>query len=366
MQPHVVHVIAGLGLGGAERMLVNLVGYERPEKPRQTVVNLLPDGEFRTIIQEKGVALRSLGLSRPTQAVSGAWRLARLFRELEPSAIQSWMYNADLMSYWAWQWSGLKRTVPLYWGVRCSDMDLARYPRRLRLTVQACARRSGRVSGIVVNSRAGVSAHRDLGYDTRRVTVIENGIDLRVFRPDPAAGQAARRALDIAPDATIVLHVARVDPMKDHALMLKVAAARPDLTFLAVGTGTQALTGPPNVRGLGPRQDMPALYNAADIAILTSAFGEGFPNVLGEAMACGTPVVTTEVGDAAVLVDNTGQAVPTGDDRAFVTALDTLLKTLDTLPNPRRRIEEHYSLHRAVDRFDRLHIHRDTTKTEPA
>lgn len=351
---HVVHVIAGLGLGGAERSLINLVNHDRPDRPRQSVINLLGGESFEATIQQKAAALHTIGMERPHQVLSGIRRLTRLLRELQPDAIQSWMYNADLMTYWAWRRARLRGTR-LYWGVRCSDMDLSQYSRRLRWTVTACAKRSGNVTGIVANSHAGKSVHQHLGYRSPLFEVIENGIDINTFRLMPESRQQRRDEFGVTAERPMALHVARVDPMKDHALLQAVARQRPDIDFVAIGTGTAGLDGPANLKGVGPRSDLPQCYAAADVAILTSAYGEGFPNVLGEAMACGLPVVTTDVGDAAHIVGDTGRIVPPRDAAAFSAALDDVLTDPARLADPRSRIVQRFTLDRAVARFDALH-----------
>lgn len=354
--PHVVHVIAGLGLGGAERMLANLVSAAGPDRPRQTVVNLLGDGAFGSAIANAGVPLHALNIRRPTDAPLGVRRLARLLRELSPDVIQSWMYNGDLLAYWGWRFSGLRHRSRLYWGIRCSDMDQQKYSRRMRWTVQAGARRSHLPTGIVANSHAGAAVHKALGYQPQRMMVIENGIDIQKFKPDAAARSQRRRDWGVGDSDVVVLHVARVDPMKDHGLLLRAAQARPDLHFVAAGLGTDRLDGPPNMRGLGAQAEIASLYAAADLFLSTSAYGEGFPNVVGEAMATGLRTVATDVGDTARIIGDTGDITAPGDLPGLLTALDRQVAAMPAdAPAPRDRITRLYSLERAVRRFDTLH-----------
>jgi len=353
--PHVVHVIAGLGLGGAERMLANLVSAPRPQAPRQTVINLLGDGALDQAIRDAGVSLHVLNIRRPADAPLGVRRLARLLRELSPDVIQSWMYNADLLAYWGWRHSGLRQRSRLYWGIRCSDMNQQHYGRRLRWTVRAAARRSHLPTGIVANSHAGAAVHEALGYSAEHMMVIENGIDIQRFKPDTAARAQRRQDWGLGDSDPVILHVARVDPMKDHALLLKAAQARPDLHFVAAGLGTEHLDGPPNLRGLGAQADVGGLYAAADLFLSTSAYGEGFPNVVGEAMASGLCTVATDVGDTARIVGDAGEICRPGDLPALLTAIDRQIATPADPDVPRGRISRLFSLDRAVARFDSLH-----------
>jgi glycosyltransferase involved in cell wall biosynthesis len=161
-----------------------------------------------------------------------------------------------------------------------------------------------------------------------RIAIVHNGIDTDAMRPDAEAGRAQRRAWGIAEDAFVIGCVARLDPMKDHANLLAAAAsfARTDdrARFVCVGDGPSAyrdqLAALARSQGLegrltfaGEMADVKAAYNAFDIATLSSAYGEGFPNVIAEAMACGIPVVATDVGDARAIVGEFGEVVPSRD-----------------------------------------------------
>ncbi len=361
--PLVMHVIAGLGVGGAERMLAALVAAPRAAPHRQIVVDLVGGGPLAADIRAAGIAVEELGLRSPLALPRTIRTLAALIDTHRPAAVQTWMYYADLIGLWAFARARRRGDARLYWGVRCSDMDLGRYGRRLRWTIAACARRAARPDAVVANSFAGRDVHRRLGYAPRAFPVIPNGIDTARFRPDAAARGATRAALGIDPAATVAIHAARVDPMKDHGNLLALAAARPETIFLAVGKDTETLAGPPNVRALGRRRDMPALYAAADLVLSTSAFGEGFPNVIGEGMASGLVPLVTDVGDARRIVGETGAVVPPRDPQALAAALAAL--TADGGDPARRgaaaraRIADNFSLARCVAAFDALHLRGD-------
>ena len=358
----VLHVIPGLGTGGAEHMLATLVTAKRDVPIEQAVVNLMAGGELAAGIRTAGVAVHELGMTGAATFPGTVLRLAAIIREIKPDAIQSWLYYGDLIALLALGLSGRRSQTRLYWGIRCSDMDQSQYRAALRYTIAACARLSARPDAVVANSFAGRDVHTRLGYAPRAFPVIPNGIDTRRFRPDPDARRRIRNELGIADDKPLVAHVARIDPMKDHDSLLAAAAALPQIEFVAVGTGTESLRAPPNVKCLGRRGDVAAIYAASDVALSTSAFGEGFPNVIAEAMASGVPVVATDVGDTRRIVGDTGVSLPPRAVPQIVAAIQHLSDETGVPREQRRarcrsRIVEHFSLEKAVAAFDALHLH---------
>lgn len=359
----VMHVIPGLGAGGAENMLANLVTAERGYPIRQEVVNLMrPGGIMAQRIRGAGIAVSELGATSSASFLPAVLQLAHLIRTRRPRVIQSWLYYGDLAAYWALHLSGRRAATCLYWGVRASDMDQTRYGVSLRLAIRACAFHSPGPDAIIANSHAGRAEHERIGYRSKHFVVIPNGIDTQKFRPDAAARARVRARLAIAPDAPVVIHSARVDPMKDHATLLEAAAQLPEVTFVLVGLGTQDLPPHANAVPLGLQTDMPELYAAADLAVSTSAFGEGFPTVLGEAMATGLSVVATDVGDTRLLVGDVGIIVPPRDSARIAAAIRDLLAAPAATraargAAARARIERVFSLATAVRRFDDLHLH---------
>ena len=364
--PTVLHIIPGLGTGGAEHALAALITAKRMQPFFQVVVNLLGssagDSPIAEAIRKAGIPIHQFNGRPPLGFLTILFRLCGLIRQMRPTAIQSWLYYADLASLWALELSGQRATTRLYWGIRSSDMDQSRYRRALGWTIKACAKRSARPDAVVANSFAGRDVHRALGFTPRAFPVIPNGIDTRRFRPDASVRAPMRAQLGVADGKPLVIHVARVDPMKDHTSLVAVATALPHIQFVMVGSGTEQIDAPKNLMALGMRHDMPDLFAAADLSLSTSIFGEGFPNAVAEAMACGVPVVATNVGDSNRIIGDIGATVSPRDVTAMVAAINSLLaepeiKRAARAAAARRRIEERYSLDRMVRAFDALHLH---------
>jgi glycosyltransferase involved in cell wall biosynthesis len=329
-----LHVISGLGVGGAESMLASLTVSKQAAGVQQHVVALTHGGEHAQL-----------------------YRLSRLIAQVRPRTVQSWMYHADMAATFALALSGRWSSTSLVWGIRCSDMDLSRYRPGLRFVVRAAALLSWLPRAIIANSHTGARVHLALGFRPPRMVVIENGIDTTRFAPDPGGRSELRAQLGIPPDRQVAISVARVDPMKDHGLLLAAMRRSPDVTCILVGKDTDKLDLPANVIGLGLRRDVDRLLPAADIIVSSSAFGEGFSNALAEGMAAGLVPITTAVGDCAEIVGDTGIVVPPGNEDALVSALASL-RGADTARGgelARARIVSMFSLKRSIDRFDDIH-----------
>jgi glycosyltransferase involved in cell wall biosynthesis len=359
-RPKVLHVIPGLGLGGAEAMLTSLATAPG-RRTEPIVVDLLKGGANAERLRAAEIPLYEFGMGGAVGFLFALRRLARLIREQRPQVVQGWMYYGDLAAALALGRSGRRGATRLLWGVRCSDMEIARYGLSLRMAVAACRRFSHVPDAVIANSEAGRRVHQARGYRARRFAVIENGIDTERFRPDAAARDATRKALGIAPETQLAILPARVDPMKDHDGFLAALDRLPGVTGVAVGLGTDRLPARPNLIGLGSRADMAALYNAADLMLLSSAYGEGFSTVLGEAMACGRSAVVTDVGDSARIVAETGAVVPPRDPAALAQAIEGFFAKpkadREALGGAARaRMVEDFSLGRALERFETLYV----------
>jgi glycosyltransferase involved in cell wall biosynthesis len=358
----VLHVITGLGVGGAESMLVSLLTTRNPELD-QSVVSLMPDGFHATRLRDHGIAVEELDLHRPSRTAADILRLARIIRVERPDVVQGWMYHGNLAALLSLSLSGRRDATRLAWGIRCSDRTASAEPLALRAVIRLGAPFTRFSDVLVANSQVGLDYHVQQGYRTRRTLVIHNGIDTTRYRPDPAAREAMRHELGFRPEDVVLVHVARVHPMKDHGTFLEALRglrALPRVRALAIGVGTEALPDLPNLTRLGRRSDVPALLTAADIIVSSSAYGEGFSNALAEGMAAGLVPVATAVGDAHVIVGDTGTVIPIRSARALGDAAADLAALGPALlrrrgQEARDRIVTHFNLERAIGQFANLY-----------
>ena len=192
--------------------------------------------------------------------------------------------------------------------------------------------------------------------------VISNGIDCLKFYPDTEAGKITRSSLGLEADDIVCLYVARVDPMKAHNMLVKVAALCPKIRFVFVGNGTEKLSVPKNVTLLGKRNDMRELYNASDLLVNWSYFGEGFPNVIAEAMACGTPVFANNIGDSWFIIGDTGYKSSSNSPHQIANEIKTLVQMPTSLAEKNRiinRIKENFSCIGMVEAYFDIYNNND-------
>lgn len=360
----VIHVIPSLAVGGAEMCLTKLVATARGNAPEAIVVSLLPSGgsHFELALRDAGIRHEVIGIRGPADLPRAVAFLAKLIRTEKPDCLQGWLYYGDLMATLGLFSSGRRKSTRLYWGVRCSDLDVDQYSRQLKYTMAACKKLSRFPDAIIANSFAGRAVHERLGYEPGKLAVIHNGIDTDLFTPVPA------KKSNLVPDSflsdgkPLVGIAGRVDPQKDYATFLRVVDRLPEVNFVAAGKDTTTLPPRDNLRSIGVCEDMPGFLGALDLLICTSAFGEGFPNVIAEAMACGTAVTTTDVGDAAHIVADTGRVCEVGDAQALASSIAALLAEADDQrrqrsAHARARIVSNFSLDRMVRAFDHIHLY---------
>jgi glycosyltransferase involved in cell wall biosynthesis len=369
----VLHIITGLNVGGAENMLTKLLEASPDAAREAAVLSLLAPGPLAPRIRACGVRLESLQMQRGMPGPGDALRLARMVREIGPEVLHGWMYHGMLAASFAA--FALPGRVPLIWNIRHSLADPARESRSTRLLLRLGAARSRRPDAIVYNADAALAQHSAFGFSAGRARVLPNGFDCQVYRPDPAARQRLGREFGIDPGVLLVGHVARLHPMKDHAMLVEAAAlARAqglDLHLVMIGAGLEdspldlrariaRLLPPGRVTLSGARGDISSLMPGFDLLALPSAWGEAFPNVLGEALACGVPAVATDVGDSARIVGDEGRIVAPGDPRAFAAALGELAdlgaeRRRELGLAGRRRIEQSYSIGAIANAYRQLH-----------
>ena len=368
----VLHIIVGLEIGGAELMLKRLVEAQTdlPDHSHE-VVSLTGLGAIGRQLARHGVSVHALHMGGALGFPNAFFRLVRLIQRIRPDVVQTWMYHADLLGGIAARWAGVKHIV---WGVRTTNVAEGG-SHATALVRRLCAWLSSRVPHtIVCAAEASRKAHVALGYDAARMQVVPNGFDLARLRATGEQRNTLRLQCSLEHNAVVIGYLGRFHPVKDQQNFVRaagiLAGQRANTRFLMVGTQLDAsnvqLTAWIRATGhadrfvlLGERTDVPACLSAMDEFSLSSRT-EGFPNVVAEAMAMGLPCVVTDVGDAAMLVADTGVVVPKEDATALAAGLENMLAMapdarLQLGRRARERVTTEFSMERACARFDRIY-----------
>jgi glycosyltransferase involved in cell wall biosynthesis len=361
----VCHLINDLEVAGTERALVNVVPNLDRSRFSNEVISLVEPGVFGHDLRAAGIPLTSLGMRRGRASLSGLARVVRHLRRSRPTILQTWLYHADLLGTVAHYFVPSMR---LLWNVRCTDIATSPGSTRLLWIMRLLAGLSARPDAVIVNSKLGKLFHEEFGYRPRRWIELPNGVDTQQFRPRFDMRKKLRASLGIQGPGPVIGMVARYHPMKDHATFLQASAkfARdyPDARFVLCGIDCDSrnenlnrliLQAGPSGRVilLGIRNDMETIYPAFDLVTLCSAFGEGFPNVLTEAMACGVPCVATDIGACRDIIEDVGLIVAPRDPAALAQAWKAILAgpTEALAMKVRTRAVERYR----IDRICRLY-----------
>jgi glycosyltransferase involved in cell wall biosynthesis len=368
----VMHVITTLGHAGAETMLCRIASGMDAERFENEIVSLTGVLDLAETMQAIGVRVRTLGMKTRAPNPLLAMRLARWIRESKPDVIHTWMYHANLVGALAARLAG---DVPVVWGIHHSALDARIDKRRTIVVNRACAFLSRKFPArIVCCSEASLRIHKDLSYAAEKMEVVPNGFDLEQIKPDPAAHAAVREELGIPPDAIVVGIASRFHPNKDLHNFVRAGAQlhkqMPDIHFLLCGLNItwqnaqlvrwiEAAGIRDHCHLLGLRRDMPRLFAGMDIAT-NASLSEAFPVAIGEAMACETPCVVTDVGDSALIVGETGLIVAPGDPHALAEAWRKLIQAGPAERRrlgiaARRRVQQHFALPVTVERYQTIY-----------
>lgn len=366
-------LIGTLNTGGAERQLSVLAKGLSGRGHKVRVVTLFPGGKVADDLgQGHRVELISLWPYKSRFIIVRLFQLAAaplILRRLIGSA--DCLYSMlEVTNFIAWLATRFKRNAFLTWGVRSANME---GHWKMALFDKLCALVSPSIKLLIANSHAGLECLLKRGYHPHKHTVISNGIDTSRFQYNEESRRKIRHELGVSVNQPLVGTVARLNPMKDHPTFLKAAALvmekRADVRFVCAGGGVgryadelHALAYELGLKGrvlwLGDRSDVVDIYSGLDVLVSSSSFGEGFPNVVGEAMSCGVPCVVTDVGDSARIVGETGRVVPAGDVSCLaleiLAVLDQLAHGVTSNGLMRKRIEEKYSVKNLLDQTEHL------------
>ncbi|MGA9774277.1 MAG: glycosyltransferase [Blastocatellia bacterium] len=372
----IAHIITSLEKHGAQMMLYKVLSSMDRTRFDSIVISLADGGALKDKFAALGVVVYSAGMKKGVPTPGSVYRFARLMKQIKPDLVQGWMYHGNLAAQLAV--ALLRGRIPAVWNIRGSSFNLKDEKPATAAIIWLGGKLSGLPKAIINNSLVSAVRHEErLGYRLDKREIIPNGFDTDRFIPSAEARLSLRGELGLSDDAILIGMLARFHPMKDHANFLQSAALllkdHPQTHFVLSGEGVdrsneelrdlmERLSIAGRVHLLGERSDVSRIAAALDIAVLSSAYGEGFPNVVGEAMACGVPCVVTDVGDSAFVVGETGRAVSPRNASVLARAMRELIEMGAQSRHElgraaRQRVMENFSIEAIARKYESLYQH---------
>ncbi|UWR01245.1 glycosyltransferase (plasmid) [Rhodobacteraceae bacterium S2214] len=323
----ILHIITGLGVGGAERALYTLLAGGLQGRYCNIVVSLTDEGHYGQKLRKIGVPVYCLGLKRGRFSLTALSELRSIVIKEHPLLIQGWMYHGNIAATLVHLLG--KNHGALSWNIRTSLDSMVDMSRSTRFIIALGRLLSNRPNAIIFNSVRSSQQHVTKGYCKSGVTVIPNGFDTSIWAPSSIDREAMRSQLGYDQKDFILGYVGRNNVMKDPENLfeaLKIVLLMDTIIKIVIVGNELEAAAPQEIREsiqvqfLGKRSDVPKLMCMFDVLCLSSRV-EGFPNVIGEAMATGVPCVSTNVGDVANILGQQGWLVPVRNPQALAAAI---------------------------------------------
>ncbi len=356
-----MHVITGLGNGGAEKILYEVIKHT-PEICH-VVVSLGGLDFYGKKLQDLGAKVYTLNMKNNFLNV---FKLFGVLRKNKPDIVQCWMHFANLAGGVCAKLVGVNNIIwSIYWSTLhgFKNQIIEKINAKLSYFIP---------SKILCCAESSKAARLNAGYSAQKLFVVFNGYDATEFTTNIEAGYKLRNQYKIDPNYFVAGFIARVHPQKDHLNLLRAMTQLKHLPvkLLLVGNYTDSdLTLKDFIKRssledhvilCGFQKNLNDYISMFDIFVLSSK-AEGFPNVINESMLCETPCVVTDVGDCAYIVGETGIVVPAKDPTALANAI-LAMSSLDRAQlkqlgiKARARIKEHFSLEKMIQGYQQMYL----------
>jgi glycosyltransferase involved in cell wall biosynthesis len=331
----ILFLIRSLNVGGAERQLLTLADSLDRNRFDPLIVMFYPGGTLLPEFEKRNLRVLAAGKARRWDVVTFLSSLTKIIRVEKPDILCSYLVAANLL---ALIFKGYWKVPYVITSIRHSFLRKEDYDWTASFMYWVEDRLSGRADRVIINSYVGARQAEARGIPASRIVVIPNGIDTGRFVSSPDQRRETRKKLGYSGSEVVIGMVGRLDPVKDHMTFIKAASkltsVNPDARFLIIGDGSKeyasriraeiAQAGLTTVFQILPAERDPVpVYNALDICV-SASIGEGFSNVIAEAMSCEVPCVVTDVGDSGMIVGQAGRVVPAGATDAMSEAIRDL------------------------------------------
>ncbi len=365
----IVHIITGLGDGGAENVLFKICKYDI--KNKHFVISLKGPGKYFSLIKKLGVKVYCLNMK--FYSLNKFFYLIKLLYDLKPNIVQTWLVHADFLGSIAARLAGIDKIL---WNVRYSNIKLGKAKLTTIIIIKLLSILSYIIPKCIVSvSKKAEKIYEVVGYNKKIFKFIPNGYDFSILKVNNKKKLNFKKKIKIKKNIPIIGKVARYDPQKDHFNLLNALflIKSKNINFFCVLVGSninnnnleliseiKRLNLSKSVKLLGQTKNIQQVMNGLDIHVLSSSYGEGFPNVVAESMACGTPSIVTDVGDSSLIVGSTGWVVPPNDSIKLANAIKKAINERDTVKWKKRcnkarlRIKENYSISKMINLYNKV------------
>ncbi len=365
----IVHIITGLGDGGAEHTLFKICKYDNINK--HIVISLKGPGKYFSLLNKLGIKVYCLNIK--FFSFHKIFFLIKLLSDLKPNVVQTWLVHADFLGGITARLAGIKNII---WNIRYSNFEIGKAKLTTILIIKILAKLSLFIPrSIIINSKRAKKIFTIEGYDKKKLKFIPNGFDLSILKPQKFQKISFKKKIRIKKLLPLIGNVARYDKKKDHLNLLNALSLikEKNINFFCTLVGSnidkknfsliseiKRLKLSNNVRLLGQNDNILQVMNGLDIFVQSSSYGEGFPNVVAESMACGTPCIVTDVGDAGLIIGKTGWVVPPNNPNNLAKAIEKALNEMRTKNwNKRRnkarlRIKENFNISKMLQSYNEV------------
>ncbi len=335
----IVHIITSLGDGGAEHTLFKICKYDKLNV--HIIISLTNSGKYFKLLKRLGVEVYCLKAN--FFSINKFFYLLKLLRSLKPNVVQTWLIHADFIGGIAARLVGIKN---IFWNIRYSNFKIGKTKLTTILIVKILAKLSFVIPKlIIIVSKKAKKIYEMKGFDKKKLKVISNGYDLSILKPNKFSKINFKKKNKIKKNAPLLGNIARYDPKKDHLNLLNALSLirLKNLDFFCVLVGSnidknnfilnseiKKLNLSNYVKLLGQKDNILQVINGLDVYVQSSSYGEGFPNVVAESMACGVPCIATDVGDSSFIIGKTGWLVSPNNSAKLAEAIEKSLAELNT------------------------------------
>jgi glycosyltransferase involved in cell wall biosynthesis len=366
----ILHIISGLNNGGAERSLFNLCNSSLKNHFKQIVLCLGKEGIYGYKLEEIGVKVYYIDFKSRKKIIRLIIFL-KICKKINPDIIQGWMTHGNFFSLIAFTYLSFKPR--LFWNIRQTFYNLKHEVFFTRILLLVSSFFSKVPQKIICNSNLAKRQLSGFGYNSESFVFIPNGFDLDFWKKDTAFRIKTREQVGIKGQGFVIGYVGRFHEMKNINSLLNafsyLSAKYPNLYLMIIGHDASEYSADmlkfvnsisvDKIKILGSKDDIHKYYSCFDLFVLCSAWGEGFPNVLGEAMSCELCCISTNVGEAPALLQDVGFIIPVDDLDALVSKITNCIENLEMTKNmgilARNKIVKTYSLQNTVNQYINLY-----------